>query len=323
MENKKINWGIIGCGDVTEVKSGPAFQKVKNSCLIGVMRRQEAKVIDFAKRHGVAYWTTNATELIENKEVNAVYVATPPSSHLKYALQAIKAGKHVYLEKPMVLNTHEAEVLLSAVKKNIAKVTVAHYRRELPVFKKVKTLLDSNSIGKVASVKIVIKQKDNTSLIAKTEDNWRLNQEISGGGYFHDIAPHQIDLMCHYFGEVEIIKKGFQDVAQYSKQNVAGEMIFKNGVKFTGLWNFNASEDMDSCIIHGEKGRIVFSFYNDTISLSVCGKTEIYKYDTPEHVQQPMIDKTVHYFLSNSLNPCSVCEAAVVTQIMDVFCGIK
>lgn len=323
MKNNNVNWGIIGCGDVAELKSGPAFYYANNSALVAVMRRNKEKVEDFAKRHGVANWTTSATELIDNKLINAVYIATPPSSHLEYALQAIEAGKNVYLEKPMVLNIHEAEILLNVVKNSNTKITIAHYRRELPVFIKVKELLDSSVIGKVSSVKIDIKQTDNASLIAKSEDNWRTNPEISGGHYFHDIAPHQIDLMCYYFGEVETIKKGSIKENNFSSQLVKGEVLFKNGVKFSGNWDFNAAEEMDNCTIHGEKGHISFSFYDNTIKVSIGGNNESYHYANPKHVQQPMIEKTVGYFLGNNPNPCSVEEAAIVTQIMDVFCGFN
>jgi predicted dehydrogenase len=318
-----INWGIIGCGDVAEIKSGPAFQKVKNSSLVAVMRRNEDKVKDFAKRHHVANWTTDASELIENNSVNAVYIATPPSSHLQYALQVIEAGKSVYLEKPMVLNVEEAKILSDAVKESNAKLTVAHYRRELPVFIKVKELLDSDSIGEVSHAEINIKQTDNTSLIAKSDVNWRINPEISGGGYFHDIAPHQIDLMCYYFGEVGAIKSLTTDENKLTNKVVTGKALFKNGVKFSGNWDFNASEDKDNCTIYGEKGSISFSFYGDEIIVSVEGNKERYLFSNPSHVQQPMIEKTVGYFLGKNENPCSVEEATIVTIIMDVFCGLK
>ena len=321
MVNNSVNWGILGCGDVAEVKSGPAFQKVENSCLVAVMRRNEAKVIDFAMRHQVANWTTNVSDLLQNNLVNAVYIATPPSSHLQYALDAIKAGKNVYLEKPMVLNSEEAKVLLKTVCNTDVKVTVAHYRRELAVFVKVKQILESNTIGKISSAVITIKQSGKANLIAKTDVDWRLNPEISGGGYFHDIAPHQIDLMCHYFGEVASMKQ--VDAIKNNNNFVAGELLFKNGVQFNGLWDFNASEDLDNCTIYGKKGSISFSFYGDEIIISVDGKTERFQFANPPHVQQPMIEKTVGYFLGNNSNPCSVEEALVVSQIMDVFSEIK
>ena len=283
------------------------------------MRRNEAKVKDFAQRHQVANWTTSASDLIENKLVNAVYIATPPSSHLPYALQAIKAGKNVYLEKPMVLNSEEAKILLNAVNKTNTKVTIAHYRRNLPVFVKVKELLETNRIGKVSLATINIKQSKNANLIAKTEVNWRLNPEVSGGGYFHDSAPHQIDLMCYYFGEVAGIKKT-ETKNKTSNDLVTGEVLFKNGIQFKGSWDFNASQDTDNCTVYGERGSISFSFYGDDIIVSVDGTQENFSFSNPKHVQQPMIEKTVGYFLGHNSNPCSVEEAALVTEIMDVFC---
>lgn len=319
MKYKSVNWGILGCGDVAEVKSGPAFQKVENSSLVTVMRRNEDKVKDFAKRHHVANWTTSATDLISNKLINAVYIATPPSSHLHYAIQAIQSGKNVYLEKPMVLNVEEAKILLDTLKNSNTKITIAHYRRTLPVFVKVKELIDSNSIGKISSVLIDVKQSKNANLIAKTEVNWRLNPEISGGGYFHDIAPHQIDLMCYYFGEVAYFEKGKKDNLDSKNDMVSGQVQFKNGVRFTGNWNFNATTDNDICTIQGENGSISFSFYGDTIKLNIGAVTTEYNFKNPKHVQQPMIEKTVGYFLGENPNPCSVEEAAIVTEIMDSF----
>ncbi|MBC3758659.1 Gfo/Idh/MocA family oxidoreductase [Hyunsoonleella sp. SJ7] len=323
MALKNINWGIVGCGDVAEIKSGPAFQKVQNSSLISVMRRNEEKVKDFAARHHVPNYTTSASELINDKKVNAVYIATPPYSHLNYTKQAIQAGKNVYLEKPMVLNSKEADELLGIVNQSNVKVTVAHYRRNLPLFIKVKELLDANVIGKVSSAEIDIAQSQNANLIAKTDENWRLNPEISGGGYFHDIAPHQIDLMYHYFGEVAKITKGNVLGSVSSNDLVIGEVEFKNGVQFKGSWNFAASEDSDRCTLNGEKGTITFSFYSDEISVDTNNKTETFKFENPKHVQQPMIEEVVGYFLGENENPCSVGEAAVVTKIMDTFCGIE
>ena len=323
MLDNNVNWGIIGCGDVAEVKSGPAFYKIENSSLVAVMRRNEEKVKDYARRHQVSNWTTTASDLIENKLVNAIYIATPPSSHLQYALQAIQAGKNVYLEKPMVLNSEEANLLLEAVITSDVKVTIAHYRRKLPVFVKVRELLDANTIGEVSMATIDIKQSSNANLIAKTDVNWRLNPEISGGGYFHDIAPHQIDLICHYFGEAFSIKKIESTEKQFSNAVVKGEVLFENGIQFKGSWDFNASKDIDNCTIYGEKGSISFSFYGDEIFVSVDGNKESYRYSNPKHVQQPMIEETVGYFLGNNPNPCSVDEAAIVTQIMDVFSGVK
>ena len=197
-----INWGIIGAGDVAEVKSGPAFQKVENSNLIAVMRRNAEKAKDFAERHKVPFWYDSIDDLLANKEINAVYIATPPSTHLEIAKKCLAAKKLIYLEKPMTLNAEEASALNKIVSKNDT-IVVAHYRRKLLPFLKVKELIDSNIIGDIIFADIQILQSNENDIITKTEDHWRLKPAISGGGYFNDIAPHQIDLMYYYFGEIE------------------------------------------------------------------------------------------------------------------------
>src|SRR5690606_38448319 len=121
-----INWGIIGCGDVTEKKSGPAFNKVNNSKLVAVMRRDPVKAEDYARRHGVSKWYSDATQLINDPEVNAIYIATPPDSHEQYTLEALRAGKPVYVEKPMTLSRESAELMASAAAETNVKLTVAH-----------------------------------------------------------------------------------------------------------------------------------------------------------------------------------------------------
>ena len=318
---KTIKWGIIGCGDVAEVKSGPAFQKVANSTLIAVMRRNVAKVEDFAKRHQVPFWYNTVEAVLNHPEINAVYIATPPSSHLQIAKQCLAANKFVYLEKPITINTEEAKELEKLVQEN-NKLVVAHYRRNLPAFQKVKELLDTDKIGKVLFADIQILQSTKSSIITKTANNWRLQPEISGGGYFHDIAPHQIDLMYHYFGDI-ISAKGFSSSTKNNGVDdiVNGIIKFKNGVQFRGIWNFAAPEKdvKDECKIYGEKGTITFSFYGETILLETNDDSKVFSFQNPKHIQQPMIEQTVRYFLGKDENPCSVENGVLVMQIMDAF----
>lgn len=316
---KTINWGIIGCGDVAEVKSGPAFYKEKNSSLKAVMRRNGEKAKDFAKRHNVSFWYDNADELLSNEEINSVYIATPPSSHLKYTMDALKADKNVYLEKPMALNLKETKEILESSKKSKGKLTIAHYRRKLPAFLKVKALIDSGVLGEVLLADIQILQPKKSNIIANTEDNWRLNPSISGGGYFQDIAPHQIDLMYYYFGDI-INAKGFASTKRKGVQDmVNGILHFKNGIQFRGIWNFISSEQdkKDECIIYGTKGRIIFSFYGNSVTTLIDGSTEVFTYENPPHVQQPMIASTISYFLGLSDNPCPAEDGVLVMEIME------
>ncbi len=138
---EKINWGIIGCGNVTEVKSGPAFNKVENSALVGVTRRDEEKLADYVKRHQVPMSFTNALDLIHSDNINAIYIATPPDVREAFALEAMQLGKPVYLEKPMALNLAACKRLKAVSEKLGVKLSVAHYRRNLPLFMEVKNIL--------------------------------------------------------------------------------------------------------------------------------------------------------------------------------------
>ncbi|MFK8060022.1 MAG: Gfo/Idh/MocA family protein [Polaribacter sp.] len=316
-----INWGIIGCGDVTEVKSGPAFQKVNNSNLIAVMRRNGTKAKDFAERHKVPFWYDSVEDILNHPEINAIYIATPPSTHLEIAKQCLAANKFVYLEKPITINVNEAEQLQQIVTEN-NKLVVAHYRRNLPAFQKVKELLDTNKIGKILLVDIQILQSKFNNIITKTEDHWRIKPEISGGGYFHDIGPHQIDLMYHYFGEIKNAQ-GFSTSTQNTKvaDIVNGIIEFENGVQFRGIWNFIASEKdvKDECKIYGDKGTITFSFYGEKVFLDIDNTTEVFQFENPKHIQQPLIEQTVNYFLDKAENPCSLENGVLVMKIIDAF----
>lgn len=318
---EEIKWGIIGCGDVTEVKSGPAFNKVLNSSLIAVMRRDGNKAKDYAMRHGVPKWYDDANQLIDDPEINAIYVATPPLQHEDYAIRAMAAGKPVYVEKPMTLNAASAVRMRDAAEKYNVKLTVAHYRRAQPMFLKVKSLLDSKAIGEVKVVQLQMLQPQNSDLIAESETNWRLDPAISGGGLFHDLAPHQLDLMIHFFGEVD--KSSGISLNQGSSYGVddmvTGHILFKNGVVFNGTWCFSVAAHTDLCEIIGTEGKISFPMFGHKVTLVKDGEEEDFIFDTLAHVQQPMIDEVVKYFLGKAGNPCSADQALQSMQLMDNF----
>jgi predicted dehydrogenase len=318
-----INWGIIGCGDVTEKKSGPAFKKIADSDLIAVMRRDAAKAADYASRHGVSKWYNDADIMMSDADINAIYIATPPSSHLDYALSALQKGFNVYVEKPVTRNAAEARAMADAVRQANSKLTVAHYRRAVPMFLAVKKLLDEQKIGDVRTVQIRMWQSRKPKLIADVETNWRVLPEFSGGGYFHDLAPHQLDLMLFYFGEPEKYH-GFslnQSASTPADDHVCGEILFKNKVVVNGSWCFNVAENVatDTCEIIGTKGKITFPFFGNYINWKTDTEDETVTFQHPQHIQQPMIEKIVAYFKNEGPNPCSIDEAVVLMDILDAF----
>lgn len=319
MKPKKIVWGIIGCGDVAEVKSGPAFQKCKQSQLLAVMRRNGELAEDFATRHGVPLWYDDAEQLIANPDINAIYIATPPSTHLHYAIKGLNAGKNVYIEKPMVMSNKEAAVLEDAVINSNNKLVVAHYRRFLPIYLKIKSLLENNVIGDIKYTDITFLQPHDFN----DKSTWRLDEAVSGGGYFHDIAPHQIDLMYHFFGDYMAAKGIAINQSKINKvdDTVTGIINFKSGVQFRGMWSFAIPRYLkeDTCTIYGENGTLEFSFYEEELRVNLENKNEVFNFKNPIHIQQPLIQETVNYFLGERDNPCPIKAGVVVTNIMEQF----
>jgi 1,5-anhydro-D-fructose reductase (1,5-anhydro-D-mannitol-forming) len=317
---KNIHWGIIGCGDVCEVKSGPAFNLVDHSSLVAVMRRNGALAQDFARRHNVSRWYDDAEALLSDKDVSAIYIATPPASHEHYAIEAIKKGKPVYVEKPVALDVASCERMIDAARTYGTKVSVAHYRRALPLFTKVRETIHAGKIGKPLHIRC-------TTLQASTEKTldpnfWRTRPELSGGGLFFDLAPHQLDLFCWLFGApVWFEGTSLNQSGRYSAPDLTSvQAQFPHDVYLHALWGFNndPSCDEDLCEITGDKGKLVFSFFKPSPLTIITSTTqEVIEVDFPAHIQQPMIQQVVRYFQGESENPCSLEEALLSLQMME------
>jgi len=316
-----INWGIIGCGRVTEVKSGPAFNKVNGSRLVAVMRRNAALVEDYALRHNVPKFYTDADKLIHDEEVNAVYVATPPGSHAEYSIMALKAGKPVYIEKPMAVNSRECLQINQASKKYKLPVYVAYYRRTLPGFLLIRDLIEKGTIGKVRLVKLqLLKPPSAEERSGKLP--WRVLPEISGGGHFFDLASHQLDYLDFLFGPVQRVAAVVLNQANlYDAEDfVTASFVFPDNIVATGTWCFSLSPESsrDSIEIIGDKGLIqtsTFSF-KPIIVLNGNGRQKFVN-EKPENVQYNLIEQVVDA-LSGKGNAVSTgITAARTSRVMD------
>lgn len=323
---QEIRWGIIGVGNVCEIKSAPALQLIEGSKLVAVMRRNGAKARDYAQRHGVSKWYDDADALINDPEINAIYIATPPDTHKFYTLKAAKAHKIVYVEKPMARNYKECLSMIKACEKANVPLFTAYYRRALPNFLKIKELLNQGIIGDIRYVNITLNQTIKLDIIPKNTDytNWRVVPEIAGGGYFFDLAAHQLDLMDFLFGEIKTTK-GFKNNQAHlypAEDIVVGSFQFKNGILGTGNWCFTTSNasDKDETIIIGSKGQIKFPTFGDnSVALEVDGKEkEIFNFDMPKHIQQPLIQTIIHQLLGKGECPSTGISAARTNRIMDL-----
>lgn len=316
-----INWGIIGCGAVTEVKSGPAFNKVKDSKLVAVMRRNKALAEDYASRHNVPKVYNKASDLINDKEINAIYIATPPGSHAEYAIEAIKAGKPVYIEKPMAVSYSECLKINKAAEKFKVPVFVAYYRRALPGFILVRDLIEKGKIGKVLFVQMQLfkapSQDEKTGKLP-----WRVDPKISGGGHFFDLGSHQLDWLDYIFGPVQNIKSiALNQSGLYKAEDfVTASFIFQNNISGTCIWSFSVplSCGRDTIEIIGEKGSINFSTFSfiPIILENADGRQEFIN-ERPEHVQYYLIDKIVQSLHGRGASPSTGISAARTSRVMD------
>lgn len=319
---EQVQWGIIGCGDVTEKKSGPAFRKVENSSLAAVMRRNGDLAEDYAKRNNVPKWYDNADALINDPDVDAVYIATPPSSHMKYTIDAAGAGKPVYVEKPMGINFSECKKMIIACEESKVPLFVAYYRRALPTFLKIKSLIDEKVIGEVLCINISYYAKP--SLKDEDESNWRVNPKIAGCGYFCDLASHMFDLLQYFFGDI-VSASGYS--ANQGKRYQAEDMVsavfnFENGVQGTGLWSFNSGENLDRTEIVGTKGKIIYpTFTGEPFHLIKDVKVDEFDIKYPQHVQKPLIQDIVNDLLGTGKSPSTGNTGSKTNWVMDKILG--
>ena len=283
-----INWGMIGCGDVTEVKSGPAFNIPGKSRIYGVFSRTESSARDYAKRHNVPRVFTSVSDLINAPEIDAIYIATPPATHPDLALQVAQAKKPCCLEKPIANSHAEAVQITEAFRNAGVPVFVAYYRRTLPRFEAVRAWISDGKIGSVRHVHWGLTQQPRKEDIAG-QYSWRIDPALAPGGYFDDLACHGLDLFDHYLGP--IIEASGNSVNRQNIYNVpdsvSGHWLHEGGITGTGYWNFAADQTEDEVVIIGDKGRIVFSVFDDTNPRCETGsETLTIDVKHPKHVQK-------------------------------------
>ncbi len=316
---RKIRWGIIGCGNVTEKKSGPGFQKAIGSELVAVMRRSAELAEDYARRHQVPKWYGDAGQLINDTDVDAVYIATPPDTHKQYTLLAAAAGKPVYVEKPMARNYSECLGMIEACEKAGAPLFVAYYRRAMPRFVKIFDMIKKGTIGDVRFINVTLQQKPFERDL-NGEQHWRIIPEIAGCGYFCDLASHLFDLLQYYFGDIRQAD-GFSanQLNLYQAEDVvSAAFAFKNGIQGCGIWNFTAYADLDRTEITGSKGKLTFSIFDGSqVVLQTNRGSETFELPYPDHVQQPLIQTIVDELLGNGKCPSTGRTAAATNRVMD------
>lgn len=316
-----IRWGIIGVGDVTEVKSGPAFQRAEGSELVAVMRRNGDLAKDYAMRHGVPKYYDDANQLIHDEAVDAVYIATPPAFHMPYTLAVANAKKPIYVEKPMACTYSECISMVEAAKEADVPLFVAYYRRRLPRFLKIKSLIDSGAIGEVSSVSTLYLRKARS--YEKAEDKpWRVVPELAGGGLLYDLASHTLDFLDFLFGPIEQVQGQSANRAGYygPEDVVTGSYRFQSGVIGSGTWCFTAPVERDINRIVGTKGEIQFATLDGDAPVLLYTEDGVERFDIahPPHIQEPLIQSIVDSLLGRGSCPSTGETGARTSRVLDI-----
>lgn len=313
-----VRWGILGCGNVTEVKSGPAFQQTADSRLVAVMRRTVELARDYALRHGVPRWYDDADALISDPEVDAVYIATPPGSHLEYALRVARAGKPAYVEKPMARSHAECARMVEAFREAGLPLFVAYYRRGMPRFHKVKSILDTGALGELTSVCVRLadgRQRDAEGGALP----WRLVARESGGGLFLDVGSHGLDIIDFLLGPLEEVRGcAAHRAAAYDVEDVVVMSYRAGGVPGVGSWDFAADRREDLLSIQGTDARIELSIYGQE-PIRLCRGAEVEEIDAPypATVQAPLVGLVVDHLLGRGVCPSTGESGARASAVMD------
>ncbi len=324
---KFVKWGFIGCGDVTERKSGPAFSEIEGSSVVAVMSRSKQKARSYAERHHIPRWYNDAQELIDDPEVNAVYVATPPSSHATFAIMAMKAGKPAYVEKPLAASYDDCARVNRISEQTGVPCFVAYYRRYLPYFERVRDIVTKGTIGEIISVQVRFAVPPRDLDYSHAENlPWRLQPDIAGGGYFYDLAPHQLDLLQGLFGVITHAEGYSANRGKLYKTEDTVNAIFRfeNGLAGSGSWCFVAHESAreDSIQLIGNKGSLRFSVFDYApIELHTSEGTQHIVVPNPPYVQFPLIKNVVEHLQGLNVCNCTSVSATAVNWALDRILG--
>lgn len=296
-----IRWGIIGCGDVVEHKSGPALMQAAGSSVVAVMRRDGAKAADVARRYRIPRWYNDADALLADPAVNAVYIATPPDSHAGLTLRAARAGKRVLVEKPMARTVAECEAMIAACDAARVPLHVAYYRRFYPKFQAAKQLIGAGGIGCPVSVTLQM-AKPKATAPPSGPLPWRLRPEISGGGLFMDTGVHRLDITLYLLGDMADVRGQTANLSHSSPADDSVAFTFRladSGALGTVTCHFGlAPVRRDRLEIVGTDAVLLFDSFDDpffTVQRE-DGRTKRHTHADPSPVHLPFVQALLRVY---------------------------
>ncbi len=247
---KKLRWGVAGCGNITENSFVPTINQLKKSSLTAVYSRNAERARFIASKTVAATPYNNFDKFLAH-DFDAVYIASENDLHYEQVIKAAKAGKHILCEKPLALNSQQAEEMIKVCKENNVLLAVNYVFRFHPLLKKAKELIDNKYIGQIVSISA------NFHIDFPPTDNYRYDKNKGGGALF-DLGTHMLDLLRFLGGEINKIQ-GYVDKVVYKTEvdDFAGAFVkFAEGHYGQFQVSFNSKRAPNRIMIIGHKGTI-------------------------------------------------------------------
>lgn len=274
--------------------------------------------MDYARRHGVPVVYENVDALIACRDLDAIYIATPPSSHAELALKVARAGKACCVEKPMALDHVQCLAMVDAFSEQGLPLFVSYYRRSLPRFLQVKAWLQEGLIGAVREVRWTLLRPPAT-VPPDRPPNWRSDPRIAPGGYFADLACHGLNLFGFLLGDITAARGTSQKQPgqAWAEASVSASWEFRSGATGTGHWSFSAHGRQDDVCIIGAKGTIMFSVFDEAaLRQRVDGEEVSVFIENPVHIQLHHVEAMIRHLRSGIPHPSTGTEAAKTNQVL-------
>lgn len=319
-----IKWGLVGLGDIANKRVAPAIINQKDSCLCAAVSPIKNELDVFLPKHRIEKGFLSIDEMLNEADIDAVYIATPPFLHCELALKALQAKKHVLVEKPMAMNNDECERLIRMTEKQGVKLGVAYYRRFFPKVAEVKRIISDGTIGRVIGARIVFHswycpQKDLKS--------WRVDKNMAGGGPLWDMGCHKLDLLIELLGMPKSVSALMSTQTHYYEveDSCSALLELENGGQCIASFNWNARTWSDEFVILGTDGKITMNpCDSDGVDIELTPKlikglgkevTSVLKPNAP-NVHMPLIDDFVSSIIEDRQPKISAVEGYKTNRII-------
>ena len=312
-----MNWLIVGTGDIARKRIFPAIDAEPRSNIYAVCdiakERAESAAADFG-----AHAYTDYKEALADENIDAVYVSTPVFLHVPQAIEALNAGKHVIVEKPVGVSYLDAGKLTAAAEKSDCKCAVAYFRRFSDRYKMAKEMLDKGEFGQVVLLRMTYFSWFNPA--GEDPKFWRVVPEKSGGGPLSDMGSHMFDVMIGLFGLPQsVFARVATNTHSYSAEDSSVMvMTYDDGPQVTASFHWNSKTWSHEFEIIGTEAKVKWHPYDGPTILKTVGR-QIDEIEMPNHhnVHYPLIEDFVSAITEDRQPLVSVSEAAKTNQLLD------